>query len=165
MSVIKEQRIPSEHSPDEVWWTINIPLTGALGRLVNPYVLIEYEDLSDKGGVQRGTLVTYKPLKEKLPDLGMFADFMPDDVALRVEEHDLEDMVTVGVVESDKHAGMVRQSVEEADDGTGLLVVSGEISLGGKYGMFSAMVAPYAERGLREHSQRILDHVPEIIGR
>lgn len=166
MKDIHRQSLPSEHSPEDVWRGINTPLAGELGERVNPYVTIDYQGLNDEGLVQPGTLIVYTPVMDRLrPLLGMVADGLPDDIATRVEEYDAEGKLRVDVVESDKHAGRVRHRVEAHPGGTSLLVIEGELSLGGMYGMFEGTIASFAERGVKQHAQRSLDHLPIILGR
>jgi hypothetical protein len=161
MSRINEQRISSEHSAEDIWRVINTPLDRTTGQLVNPYVVIEYGDLESEDTLQRGALVTYIPnLSELEPVPGMIAGMLPKDVALRVQEYDQENKTRVDVVESDKHSGMIRHRVEE-----GLLIVEGELLLGGSRRMFEGPIASYAEQGLVAHNQRVLANLPTILGR
>ncbi len=166
MSEIKQQRISSEHSADDIWQAINTPLMDPeIGRLVNPYVEISYKGLrSIHSLLCEGARIIYEPnLDELEPVLGMAAAMLPKDIELRVADHDSENKVRVDVLESEKHSGTIQHRVEEVD-GAGILIVEGELSLGGSKRMFEDTIASYAEQGLVAHSQRILDNLPAVLG-
>jgi hypothetical protein len=167
MSEIKQQRISSEHSADDIWQAINTPLMSPeIGRLVNPYVEISYKDLPSIHSLLReGVRIIYEPnLDELEPVLGMTAAMLPKDIELRVADHDPDNKVRIDVLESEKHSGTIQHRVEEVD-GAGILVIEGELSLGGSKKMFEGTIASYAEQGLVAHNQRILDNLSVILAR
>lgn len=166
MSKIEEQRISSGHSAEDVWQAINTPLSPEIGRAINPYVTVWYQGLTSMQSLLReGVHIIYEPnLDELEPVLGMSAAMLPKDIELRVADHDPVNRVRVDVLESDKHSGSIRHRVEEID-GTGLLVVEGEMLLRGSKKMFESVIATYAGQGLAVHNQRILNNLPTILGR
>lgn len=165
MGKLEQQRLASNHSAEDAWLALNTPLTGELGETVNPFVTIAYEGLSDEGLIQPGTLIVYTPNTNQLKaHLGRMAEMLPDDVAMRVRDQSADTRTRVDVVESDKHGGDLRYEIEDAG-GAGLLTVEGELILGGAYKMAEGLIGSYAERGLAVHYGRVLEHVPDILGR
>jgi hypothetical protein len=167
MAQLERQEIPSSHAPERIWGALNTPLLGEFDQVLRPVAKAHYAGLSEGEEIQLGTLITYEldaeaivaALGEQYPMIGMFKRKLPKDIKLHVEEHDSQEMTRVDVVESDKHAGRVRQRVEDAGNGTGLLVVEGELSLGGSAGAAQGMLMPLIHDGIRAQGQHILGHL------
>jgi hypothetical protein len=154
-----EQEYASDHSPEEVWQALNTPLTRELGRLVNPYVIAEYEELGMEDDIQTGTRIIYLPdnmLISAVPRA--FRDLVPKDITFRVEDYDPDNMTRLDVLESRKASGEILRKVEEMGDGTGQLVVEAHISVPG--GMFEDTLLQY---GVDDPTQRLLEYLPRII--
>jgi hypothetical protein len=167
MANLERQTIPTNHAPEKIWGALNTPLLGEFDRVLQPVAEAHYTGLSDQEEIQLGTLITYEldadaivaALSKQYPMIGMFKSKLPKDVALRVEEHSPQEMVRVDVLESDKHAATIRQRVEDAGNGTGLLVVEGELTLGGSAGAAQGMLVPIIQSGIQEQAQHVLGHL------
>jgi len=164
MTVNLERAYISEHSPDDVWKAINTPLVPELGEVasdIQPWLRFSYERLDDEGLIQAGTCIIGVPtqaLVELVP--GPFRSKIPQDMELVVSDHSPETRTRTDSLESEKRSGTVRYEVKEGADGSGLLVVEGEISLAGMESMFEAQ---FAEHGVYLPAGRTLDHAPELI--
>jgi hypothetical protein len=155
-----EHRLPSEHPAEDVWRAISTPLSGRVAMAVHPWFEIDYVFLNDDVQIGAGTLISYRPsmaLVNMVPE--PFRDKLPKDINFRVEEHNPDSRTRLDVLESDKAKGTVRHSVEEVD-GSGLLVVEGELSIAGMYSIAEGSGIKHA---IHEPAQRLLEHLPEII--
>lgn len=85
---------------------------------------------------------------------------LPRDVTLRVEEFAPQTKTRTDVLESRKAKGTIKHSVEDAGNGTGLLVVEADLSIDG---LGSITELPAVQRGIQESTQLLLEHLPEII--
>jgi hypothetical protein len=167
MASLERQTIATNHTPEKIWGALNTPLQGKFGEVLQPVAEAHYTGLSDQEEIQLGTLITYEldadaivaALSKQYPMIGMFKRKIPKDVALRVKEHNPQEMIRVDVLESDKHAATIRQRVEDTGNGTGLLVVEGELSLSGSAGAAQDMLMPIIQGGIQEQAQHMLDHL------
>jgi hypothetical protein len=158
---IFEHRHPSEHPADDVWRAIDTPLSETLAAAIHPWFEIAYAGLSEEVQIERGTHIIYIPK-------GVLIDMVPQplrvkipkDIKLRVEDHNAQDRSRVDVLESGRAEGTIRHRVEEAEGGTGLLVVEGELAIRGSAAMAEG---PAIQYGIYEPTQRLLEHMPEIL--
>lgn len=164
MSTLLEARYASEHSPAEVWRAINTPLQGKIQKtalVINPWFSFTYEELDEEGQIQMGTRVVGVPtdaLRGLVPEFARSK--IPRDMELAVREHSAETRTRVDILESEKRDATVGYRVEEGENGTGLLVVEGEVSLAG----LERMIEPqFVEHGIYGPAERLLEHVPELI--
>jgi hypothetical protein len=167
MGELEQQIVASNHPPEDLWGALNTPLLGEFDGVLQPIARAHYTGLSDRGKIQLGTLMVYEldadamvvALRKEYPLLPIFKSKLPKDIALRVKEHDPEEMVRVDVLESRKHEATLRQRVQEAGNGTSLLIVEGELALGGSFGAAQDMLMPLVQTGIKQQGHHILGHL------
>ncbi len=163
MSTPIDRSFESAHSPEDIWRALNTPLTNypRVAEYVHPWLLVDYDDLGGEGQIQTGTGIVFAPnedLVAKVPEA--LRSKIPKDINLRVGDHDGSTRTRTDGVVSSQAEGSVTYRVEEAKNGSGLVVVEGELSISGMLSMAEGMAI---EHGVYQPTGRLLEQVPGII--
>jgi hypothetical protein len=154
-----EHRHPSEHSAEDLWKALNTPFTGDVADAVYPWFDVSYA-LLDESRIGEGTRIRYAPNAALISKLGSFADAFPE-LPFTVEELSDDDMRRVEALKVDKAEGRLTRRVEEAEGGSGLLVVEGVLAVKGFMG--SVAEGPAIKYAIERPGQQLVEHIPDII--